>query len=137
MADRIRRVDYYYIQVPDKPGEGMKVLGKLKEAGANLLAFTAFPVEGGKAQIDLVAENGEVLNRAAKSGGLILSARKQAFYIQGKDRAGAVADTFKRLSDAKVNVHAANASVGPDGGFGFILWVKPQQFEAAAKALGV
>ncbi len=137
MADRIRRVDYYYIQVPDKPGEGLRILGKLKEAGVSLLAFTAFPAEGGKAQIDLVAENGDALNRAAKSGGITLSARKQAFYVQGKDRAGAVADTFKKLSDAKVNVHAANASVGPDGGFGFILWVKPQQFETAAKALGV
>jgi hypothetical protein len=137
MADKIRRVDYYYVQVADKPGEGVRILGKLKEAGVNLLAFTAFPVEGGKAQIDLVAENGDLLARTAKSAGLSLSARKQAFYIQGRDRAGAVADTFRKLSDAKVNVHAANASVGPDGGFGFILWVKPQHVEAAAKALGV
>src|SRR5438093_569367 len=94
MADKIRRVDYYYVQVADKPGEGVRVLGKLKEAGVNLLAFTAFPVEAGKAQIDLVAENGDLLARTAKSAGLALSARKQAFYVQGKDRVGAVADTF-------------------------------------------
>ncbi len=137
MPDKIRRVDYYYVQVADKPGEGFKVLGKLKEAGVNLLAFTAFPSEAGKAQIDLVAENGDLLARAAKSAGLALSGRKKAFYVQGKDRVGAVADIFRKLADAKVNIYAGNASVGPDGGFGFILWVKPQQMEAAAKALGV
>ena len=29
MADQIRRVDYYYVEVPDKPGEGVRVLGAL------------------------------------------------------------------------------------------------------------
>ncbi len=137
MADKIRRVEYYYVQVPDRPGEGLRVLGKLKESGVNLLSFTAFPIEGGRAQIDLVPDKGEALTKAAKAAGLALSPKKQAFFIQGKDRVGAVADTFKRLADANVNVHAANAACAADGGFGFILWVKPQQVEAAAKALGV
>jgi hypothetical protein len=35
MADEIQRVQYFYAQVPDKPGEGAKVLGALKEAGKN------------------------------------------------------------------------------------------------------
>jgi len=42
MADQIRRVDYFYVEVPDKPGEGARVLTALKEAGVNLLNFTAF-----------------------------------------------------------------------------------------------
>jgi hypothetical protein len=41
------------------------------------------------------------------------------------------------LADAKVNVTAYNATCAPGGGFGMILWVKPQDLEAAAKALGV
>ena len=41
-----------------------------------------------------------------------------------------------KVADAGVNVHAANvASVL--GGFGMILWVKPESYEKAAKALGV
>ena len=89
MADQIRRVDYYYVEVPDKAGEGVRVLGALKEAGVNLLSFTAFPAGKGKTQIDLVALDGEALTRAAKNAGLTLSARKQAFFVQGNDRAGA------------------------------------------------
>jgi len=29
MADQIRRVDYFYVDVPDKPGEGVRVLAAL------------------------------------------------------------------------------------------------------------
>src|SRR6266487_1560278 len=43
MPDTIRRADYYYVTAPDKPGEGAKVFGKLRDAGVNLLAVHAFP----------------------------------------------------------------------------------------------
>jgi hypothetical protein len=137
MSDKIRRVDYFYAMVPDQPGEAARILGRLREAGVNLLSFTAFPASGGKSQVDLVPENAEALLKAAKAGGLALSEKKTAFFIQGNDRPGAVLETLKKLSDAGVNVHAANASSGANGGFGFILWVKPQHQAAAAKALGV
>ena len=38
MPDEIRRVDYFYIKVPDRPGEGARALGALRDAGVNLLA---------------------------------------------------------------------------------------------------
>ena len=136
MADQIRKVDYFYVEVPDKPGEGVRVLGALKEAGINLLNFTAFPTSGGKAQLDLVTQDGDALARAAKTAGLTLSARKQAFFVQGQNRAGAAAEVLRKLSDAGVNVRAANGSAG-QGGFGMILWVAPSDFAKAAKTLGV
>jgi len=135
MSDRCRRVDYFYVEVPDQPGQGVQVLSKLKEAGVNLLSFTAFPTSGNKAQVDLVPENPDALTKAAKSAGLSLSARKQALFVQGTDRVGAAAECFKRLADAKINVRAANAC-SSERGYGLILWVKPENFEAAAKALG-
>jgi hypothetical protein len=137
MADKILRVDYFYVEIPDRPGEGSRILGILKEAGVNLLSFTAFPIASGKAQVDLVPEKAESLIQAAKKAGLALSPKKQAFLVRGKDRVGAVGEIFKKLSDARINVHAANAACSSDGGFGCILWVKPQQIEAAAKALGL
>ena len=136
MADQIRRVDYFYVEVPDKPGEGVRVLGALKEAGIDLLNFTAFPTGSGKAQIDLVTQNGDALTKAAKSAGLTLSGRKQAFFVQGQNRAGAAAEILRKLSDAGVNVRAANGSAG-QGGFGMIVWVAPSDVAAAARALGV
>lgn len=135
MADKVRRVDYYYVEVPDQPGEGARIFAKLKEAGVNLLSLTAFPTGANKTQVDLVPENGDALVKAAKAAGLTLSAKKQAFLVQGSDRVGAAAEVFKKLADAKVNIRAANAC-SSERAFGLILWVKPENFQAAAKALG-
>jgi len=137
MAEKIRRADYYDIHAPDKPGEGARVLGALKEAGVNLLSLTAFPDGKGTTQIDFVTENADGLAKAIKGLGLKLSEKKRAFFIQGDDRPGAAAEIFKRLADAGVNIHAANAAVGAKGGFGMIVWVRPENYDRAAKALGV
>lgn len=136
MADKIRRFDYYYVRVPDKPGEGYRILAAAKEAGVNLLSLTAFPDGKGTTQIDFVTENADGLARAVKGLGLSLSPKHQAFFIQGNDRPGAAAEYFKKLADAGVNIHATNAACNP-GGFGMILWVKPESYQKAAKALGV
>ena len=46
MADTIRQIDYFYMLVPHKTGEGARILRTLKDTGVNLLAFSGFP-EGG------------------------------------------------------------------------------------------
>ena len=135
MADKIQRVDYFHVEVPDRPGEGARVLAALQEQGVSLLSMTAFPRGTGNSQIDLVAGRGD-LEKAAAKAGLRLSAKKQAFFITGSDRPGAVASVVRKLAEAKINVIAANAACGQTG-FGMILWVKPADVEAAAKALGI
>ena len=137
MADQIRRVDYFYAMVPDQPGEGARILETFKEAGVNLISLTAFPTGGGKSQVDFVPETPDLLLKAAKKAGITLSEKKTAFFVQGKDRPGAVAEALRRLAGAGVNVHATNAACGGGGGYGMIVWVKPADLKAAAKALGV
>jgi hypothetical protein len=43
MADLIKRISYFSMDVADKPGEGARILRLLSNAGINLLAFTGFP----------------------------------------------------------------------------------------------
>lgn len=136
MADKARRVDYWYVTVPDRPGEARKVLSPLKEANVNLLAQLAFPSGNGQSQLDLVPENVEAFRSAAAKAGLKLSDSKRAFLIQGDDRAGAVADTLTKLADADVNVTAYAAS-SAGGNYGLIVWVPPADYERAARGLGV
>ena len=52
--DTIRKADYFSTEVPNKVGEGARLLGALRDAGINLTAFTAFP-SGRRAQIDFIA----------------------------------------------------------------------------------
>lgn len=136
MADTVRGVQYHYVTVPDAPGEGQQVLSALRDRGVNLLAFLGFPAEGGQTQLDLVTEDPDALRAAAEEAGLTLSEAKQAFLVQGEDRAGAVADTTAKLAEANVNVTAAAAVAAGSGTFGMIVWVAPDDYDKAAQALG-
>jgi hypothetical protein len=137
MDDTVRRVEYFYVTVPDTPGEGRRILSALQESGVNLAAFLAFPTGGGQSQLDLVPEDPAALRAAAEKAGIALSEPKQAFLIQGDDRVGAVADATAKLAEADINATAAAATAAGPGSYGMIVWVAPTDYERAAAALGV
>ena len=137
MAETIRKVEYFYATVEDRPGEGRRLLEHLSEKGVNLMAFTAFPVGEGRAQLDFFPERAELLQKAAADAGVSLVGPKRAFLIQGEDRIGALHEHHLRLANAGVNVHAANGVSDGRGRFGYVLWVKPEDYEKAAQELGV
>lgn len=136
MADTIQRVDYFYIEASDKPGEGARILQHLKDAGVNLAVLHAFPA-GRRTQIDFVPTSADAFKAAAKAAKWKVIGPKKAFVIEGEDRVGALADYLARLGDAKINVTAVHAATAGAGRFGAILWVKPRDVERVAKALGV
>jgi hypothetical protein len=136
MADSIRGVEYYYVTVPDTPGEGQRILSALQEGGVNLLAYLGFPVGSGQSQIDLVPEDAGALKGVAKRLGLALSEAKRAFLIQGDDRVGAVAETTAKLAEAGINVTAAAATAAGSGRYGMILWVAAADYDRAVGVLG-
>src|SRR2546426_10150395 len=105
MADTIRQVEYYYTTVADKPGEGARVLARLRDAGVNLAAFHAFP-SARKSQLDFVPSDPAGFLAAAKSAGIKLSAAKHVLLVEGDDRRGAIAGLLERLAGAKINVTA-------------------------------
>ncbi len=135
MADTIRKVNYYYTAVPDKPGEGARLLEVLRNGGVNLLALHAFP-SARKAQIDFVPANAGAFTAAAQAAKVKLSKPKTAFLLDGDDRVGALAGVLGRLGAAKINVTAVTGVCSGMGRYGAILWVKPKDVEKAASALG-
>jgi hypothetical protein len=135
MADGARKVQYGYVMVPNRPGQGAKILAELQKAGIDLLAYTGFPGRKG-AQIDLVTRDMAGLKRVARKNGWRLSAVKKGFLIQGTDRIGAVHRNLAKLAARKVNVVAADAVAAGQGRYGMILWVRPKDYARAARALG-
>ncbi|MGH7428846.1 MAG: ACT domain-containing protein [Candidatus Methylomirabilaceae bacterium] len=135
MTDMIRRVDYFYVETPNKPGEAARLLSTLKHAGINLLAFTGFP-KGRRSQLDFIPADTAAFVSVAKRAKWKLSAKKSGFLIQGEDRPGALADLLGRLAAAKINVTAVDAVCAGADRWGAILWVKPRDLKRAAKALG-
>ena len=135
MADRIRKADYFYVQVPNRAGEGARMLATLRDNGVNLLAFTGFP-NGRKTQVDFVPENAAALRRAANKMKLNLGKRKTVFLVQGGDRVGALAGLLGKLAAARINITAMQAVTGGKSRYGAIFWVKPDNVTRAARVLG-
>jgi hypothetical protein len=135
MADRARKVDYCYVKVSNRAGHGADVLGELKAAGVNLLAFSGFPAGGGKSQLDFVPENMVTLRRVARAQGWRLSKPKKGFLITGSDATGVAHRHLSKLGDARINVTAADAVMAGKGRYGMILWVKPKDYARAARVL--
>jgi hypothetical protein len=80
IAEEIRQVEQYSASIPNKVGEGARVLGSLREAGVNLIGY---PTAKG-ARLDFIPEDGEAFIAAAKK--TKLRVRKSiAFYVHGDD----------------------------------------------------
>jgi hypothetical protein len=136
MPDRVKKVNYCYPIVPNRAGQGARILSELAREGVDLIAYSGFPAGGGKSQLDLVLEDMGALRRLARRNGWRLSKVKKGFHIQGSDQVGAVHRHLQKLADAGINVTAADAVVAGQGRYGMILWVKPRDYARAARALG-
>ena len=135
MTDTVRKVEYFSIQVPDKPGEAFRVLQTLVSSGINLLACSGRPV-GERAQIDVVPDDARAFNAAITEAGLSFTASKSGFLVQGEDRPGALAQNLRRLANAGINVTGIDAMGAGEGRWSAILWVKTEDVSPAASALG-
>lgn len=133
--DTIRKVDYFSMDTAHKVGEGARLLGGLRDAGVDLLAFTGFPT-GRRAQVDFIPADTAQFRAAARKLKLKVGARKTVFLIQGDDRPGAIAEICEKLAAAGINMIAMDAVASGDGRYGAIFWVKPREVNKAAKVLG-
>ena len=136
MSDRVKKVSYSYVMIPNRAGKGAEVVAQLRKANVNLLAFSAFPGRGGKAQVDLISDDLPGLRRVARRNGWRLSKVKKGFVFQGDDRVGAVSRQLDKLAARRISVTAADAVTAGRGRYGMILWVKQKDYARAARALG-
>ena len=135
MAESIRKVQYFYVMAPDKPGEGARALQTLRDAGVNLLAFSGFPA-GKRAQLDFIPEDPAAFRAVARKAKWKVTGPKVGFLVEGDDRTGVMADLYAKLAAARINITASDAVIAGAGRFGAILWVKARDVNRTAKALG-
>ena len=136
MADLIRIVPYFKVQIADKPGTLADALTPLRNAGVNLLAVHAFP-RSRRTQVDVVPEDPTAFKNIAKMHKLKVQGPKMCLLLDVDDRPGALADLTDRLGSAKINMTAVTGLCAGQGRFGAILWVKPGDVKKAAKVFGI
>ena len=137
MARRIRRVDYFHTTVPDQPGEAFRFLSALGEAGINLLAFTAVPVGILRTQLTIFPEDGARLEAQLARLGMKMDGPYGALLVQGEAAPGALVDVHQRLFEGDVNVYASTGVAGSNGEYGYVIYVRPEEVDQAARALGI
>ena len=137
MAYTIRRVAYYYANVRDELGAGYRVLEQLSSLGVQLVAFTAVPSGPDLAQFALFPEDPSKLIAEARAAQLSLEGPYHAFLVQGDDELGALARVHERLFRAGVDIYASSGVSDGRGAFGYVVYIREDQFERAAAALGL
>jgi hypothetical protein len=137
MAYTIRRAEYFTTTVHDRPGEAFRLLSELESLGLDLLAFTAVPVGPERAQLTLFPADPLRTADAARKAGLTLDGPHPALLVQGDDELGALARIHEKIYAADVNVYASSGVADGRGSFGYVVYVRPEDYERAATALGV
>jgi hypothetical protein len=137
MAFKIRRVEYFHATVVDQPGEAYKVLSALASLGVNLLAFTAVPVGPETTQLTLFPEDPSKMASEARKARMALDGPHRALLVQGDDELGVLASVHEKIYRANVNVFASTAVADGYGKYGHLIYVRPEDYERAAKALEV
>ena len=135
MSARVRTVEYFYIMVKDRPGEAYRLLSHLATEQVNLLAFNAIPMGLEHTQLVLFPDSSDLLSKAAAGSGLTLTGPQRALLVQDDDRLGALADIHLTLREANINVYASSGVTDGRGGYGYILYLRPEDFRKAAHVL--
>lgn len=130
----VRKASYYSMKVPQRPGAGAQLLGELKKAKVNLLAFTGFPASGG-AQVDFIPKDNAKFTQAARKAKMKLSARKTVFLAQGNDKVGALTQILGKLAKEKINLVSLQAVTAGKGRYGAMFWVKAKDVVRASRVL--
>ncbi len=137
MKARIRSVPYYYARIEGDPDQAYTWLEELASAKVDLLAFSALPYGPNHVEVTLFPVDRRELERSALARGVELVGPYHAFLIQGDDRLGALAEIHKDLRDTGVKVYASTGVTDGQGRFGYIVYVRELDFEAAERVLDV
>ena len=137
MAFTIRPVDYYYVNVRAEIGAAYSVLSSLAERGVNLLAFTAVPTGPTLEQFTLFPEDPNLFVAESQAAQIPLDGPHHALLVEGDDELGSLADLHEWLDEAGVEIYASSGVTDSHGTFGYVVYVREDQFQRACNVLGL
>ncbi len=137
MEFSVRAVQYFYVNTHDAAGAAYHVLSTFAERGVNLLAFTAVPSGDARAQFALFPEDPHQFTAEAHSAQIEFEGPHDALLVQGDDELGRLAGVHERLFKAGVDVYASSGVGDGRGAFGYVVYVREDQFDRAVEALEI
>jgi hypothetical protein len=133
----VRPVECFYAEVRDDVEAASRLLNQLEELGVSILAFAAIPHGSSSVQFTIVPEDpGRLAAEAARSR-LPLEGPHGALLVRGDNHLAALASVHSRLFAAHVHVYASAGVSDEHGTFGYIVYVRKDQFPFAVETLSL
>ena len=135
MTFSVRTVEYFYTRVEGEPSRAYDFLARLASEEINLLAFSAVPFGPNHIELTIFPDRSDEFQHVAAKLGWTLIGPQHACLVQGDDHLGALAEIHRRLGDGGVSIYASSGVTDGEGHYGYVIYVKEEDHQAAAKAL--
>ena len=135
MTFSVRTVEYFYTRVEEEPNRAYDFLARLASEEINLLAFSAVPFGPNHIELTIFPDRSHEFQRVAEKLGWTLIGPQHACLVQGDDHLGALAEIHRRLGDGGVSIYASSGVTDGEGHYGYVIYVKEEDHQAAARAL--
>ncbi|HEX9276352.1 MAG TPA: ACT domain-containing protein [Casimicrobiaceae bacterium] len=109
----VERVDVWAATIEDRPGGLARVLGTLRDAGADLqfIISRRAPEAPGKGVVFVTPLQGDREIEAAAQVGFNVTRTLHSVRIMGRDQPGVAAELTEKLANGQVNLRGFSASV--------------------------
>ena len=135
MTFSVRTVEYFYTRVEEEPSRAYDFLARLASEEINLLAFSAVPFGPNQIELTIFPDRRDEFQRVAEKLGWTLIGPQHACLVQGDDHLGALAEIHSRLLNSGVSIYASTGVTDGEGHYGYVIYVKEEDHQAAARAL--
>jgi hypothetical protein len=132
----VQRVDYYNLTVEEHVAEGAAMLGTIVGAGVDFLAYKAVPLGAARTRFTLFPIDASKLMVGAAKAALAVDGPHPAVLVVGDERPGALADIYGRLARAGIAPEESSGIAHINGGYGVVLYLRPEDCDRATAALG-
>ncbi len=136
MALAARPVEYYYATVREELDATRNLLADLDRRGVSLLGFAVFPLGPDLTQFTIFPDDATAFVAEAAAAGLDVHGPHHALLVSGDEGLAALAAVHERLAASKVEVYASSGARDASGSFGYLLYVREEQFDEACGVLG-
>lgn len=135
MALEIKQVEYFNIIITGHIADGSKLLSIIAGAGVSFNAFKAVPLDPMRTQFSLFPMDSAKMIDGAEKAGLKFDGPYSAILIKGDEKSGALSDIYNKLSHAGIRVDESCGIADINGGYGVVLYLKPEECNNAMTAL--
>ena len=135
MTFSVRTVEYFYTIVEEEPNRAITFWRDWLPNRSTCLPLALYLLARITSNLQSSRDRSEELQRVAEKLGWTLIGPQHACLVQGDYHLGALAEIHRRLLDTGVSIYASTGVTDGEGHYGYVIYVKEEDHQAAARAL--